>query len=539
MQKNIKIFICFCLLGLSAVKLSAQVGSEEVDVVVGYNPILGDAVKVNIQGEIVNTSSKSDTLTYNVKTDLFKVPYLPLKVNPIALPKEASQDLDNVYVKAGFGTQTTPLLEAYINSKQSDKYKLGIHGQYISSNGKKENQDYSDLDLGASAKFFFNKEVTMPVNAFYTNDVFHFYGYDEADTSFNSLDVKQRFQNFGLNLGVENITENSLKTDYKIKGGFSRINDIQKYNELNPFVSIWVRRPNEEQEGHEYGGTLLVDHYQYNGPNDYKNTIIGIKPFYNIIQDDWSVQAAFEFNVDDNGEFEPLPDAEFAKDLIGEKLVFVVGANSYLQRNSFKGLTDENPFLSDTIDFKKSIFYEYYGGLRGSTYGNFSFNIKGYLKDVYDLAFFLNDTNDLIRFVVEYSDAKMTGLNVELSYFTAGKLHLLGAVNAFTFTEIAEFDKPWHTPTLNWTFSTAYHFNKKLQAGIDIFGVNKSYALLPGNVIETIDGTVDLNFNAMYTYSKHFNIFVNLNNLAGYKYQRYFNYPSYGFQAIGGLSFSF
>lgn len=539
MLKNLKIIVCFLIMNLLFHPLLAQVGSEEVDVVVGYNPILGDAVKVNVQGEIPKTTSKPDTLSYNIKTDLFKVPYRPLKVNPIALPKEPPQDLDNLYVKAGFGTQTTPLLEAYFNSKQSDKYKLGIHGQYISSNGKRENQDYSDIDLGASAKFFFNKEVTMPINVFYTNDVLHYYGYDEEVENYKAIDVKQRFQNFGLNLGVENITENSLKTDYKINGGFSRISDIQKYSELNPFVSIWVKRPNEEQDGHSYGGTLLVDHYQYNGPIDYKNTIIGVKPFYNIMQDDWSLQAAFEFNVDDAGEFEPLPDVEFAKDLIGEKLVFVVGAHSYLQRNSFKGLTDENPFLGDTIDFKKSIFYEYYGGIRGSTYGNFSFNIKGYLKDVYDLSFFINDSLDLKRFVVEYSDAKMTGVNVELSYFTAGKLRIMGAVNAFTFSEIKEFEKPWHIPTLEWTLSTAYHFNKKLQAGIDIFGVNKSYALLPSNVVETIDGTVDLNFHAMYTYSKYFNIFVNLNNIAGYTYQRFFNYPSYGFQAIGGISFSF
>jgi hypothetical protein len=517
----------------------AQVESEEVDIVVGYSPILADAVKINLQGEIPKSTAKPDTLTYNIKTDLFKVPYLPLKVNPIALQKEKPEDLETVYAKAGFGTQTTPLLEAYVNSKQSDTYNYGLYGKYISSNGPLENQDYSSLATGASAKFFFNKEVTLPVNFFYTGDVIHYYGYNNADTSFNGADVKQRFDYFGLHLGVENIVENTIKTDYRITGGFSKVIDISKYNEINPFVSLWVKRPNEEQEGHEYGGTLLIDHYQYSGPNDYKNTIIGLKPFYNILKDDWSVKGAFEFNVDDEGEFEPLPDAEFAKDLIGEKLVFIVGIHSYLTRNSFKQLTDENPFLADTIDFEKSIFYQYYGGIRGATYGNFSFNIKGYLKDIRDMAFFLNDPNDVKRFTVAYADAQITGINIELSYFKAGKLRILGAVNAFTFSELAVFDKPWHTPTLDWTFSTNYHFNKKLQAGIDLFGLNTSYALLPGDSIEEIDGTVDLNFHAMYSYNKYFNLFINLNNIAGYKYQRFFNYPSYGLQAIGGISFSF
>ncbi|MBC8046536.1 MAG: TonB-dependent receptor [Fimbriimonadaceae bacterium] len=538
MSKVKIILIVFVLAVFSANKINAQVGGEEVDVVVGYNPILADAVKVDIQGEIPKTGSKPDTLSYNVKTDLFKVAYRPLKVNPIALPKDKPEELENVYAKAGFGTQITPLLEAYINSNRSDKYNFGIYGKYISSQGALENQDFSDLDVGASAKFFFNKKIAVPLNIFYNNDVLHYYGYNNEDTvlSFTSKEVKQRFDYFGFNTGFENIVENTVKIDYKIRGGFTRINDINKYNEINPFVSAFVET--QLENGHETGGTLLIDHYQYNGPNDYKNTIIGVKPHYNIINDDWSVKAAFEFNIDDNGEFKPLPDAEFSKDLIGDKLVFIVGADSYLKRNSFKNLTDENPFLADTIVFENSVFYEYYGGIRGSTYGNFSFNLKGYIKDIKDMVFFVNDSNDLKRFDIIYDDAKITGVNVELSYFTAGKLRILGAVNAFAFSDLS-IDKPLHTPTLDWTFSTDYHFNKKLQAGFDVFGANKSYALLPGNTIETIDGTVDINFAATYKYSKYFNLFVQVNNIMGTKYERFYNYPGYGFQALGGLSFSF
>ncbi len=534
-----RVSVLVIILAAAPQGLFAQVDADEVDVVVGYNPVLADAVKVNIQGEIPESTTKPDTLNYVVRSEVFRVSPKSVLIKPIALQKEKAEDLETVYAKAGFGTQLSPLLEAYVNSKQSDKYNYGVYGKYISQNGTKENQDYSQLDAGASAKFFFNKKVTVPVNLFYNNDVVHYYGYDDSLFSFKAADVKQQFNNFGLNLGVENIEENELNVDYKLKGGFSRISDINKYAELNPFVQADIKVKLPDRKGHELGGSLLVDYYKYTGPNDYNNTIIGVKPFYNILMDDWSVKAAFEFNVDDEGKFEPLPDIEFTKDLIGDKLVFFIGADSYLKRNSFKSLTDENPFIVDTIDFKNSVFYEYYGGIRGSTYGNFSFNAKGYLKSIQDMAFFINDSLNMKRFYVDYSNANITGVNIELSYFTAGKLRILGALNAFTFTNIEEFEKPWHTPTMEWTFSAAYDFNKKLQISTDIFGVNKMYALLPGNVIETIDGTADVNFAATYRYSKYFNIFVNLNNIAGFHYQRYYNYPGYGFQALGGLSFSF
>lgn len=521
------------------VLIQAQTGveTEEVDVVVGYTPVLADAVKINISAAMPENNSKPDTLEYQVDPHLFKVSNAKLPIKPIALPKETDEPLDNVYAKAGFGTQMTPLLEAYINSNRSEKYNLGVFGQYISSNGSLENQDYSHLNTGASGKLFFDKKVTVPAELFYTNDVVHYYGYNDDDTSFDALDTKQKFDYYGFNIGIENIEENAIKVDYKIRGGFSKINDIHKYNEINPYIYGWVET--QLDNGHEAGGSLFIDNYQYDGPIDYKNTIIAFKPHYNIINDNWSIKAAFEFNVDDGGEFAPLPDAEFSYDLIGDKLVFIVGVNAFLQRNSFKNLTDANPFLGDTIDFNNSIVNELYAGIRGSTYGNFSFSVKGYQKIISDMPFYLNQEEDTRKFDVVYSDAKLTGANLELSYFTAGKLRILGAVDGFVFSELNEFDKPYHTPTLNWTLSSGYYFNKKFNMNLDVFSANKTYALLPGDVTEEIEGHIDFNLGATYKYSKYFNIFLNLNNLTGSKYRQFYNYPVYGFQAIGGLSFSF
>jgi hypothetical protein len=73
----------------------------------------------------------------------------------------------------------------------------------------------------------------------------------------------------------------------------------------------------------------------------------------------------------------------------------------------------------------------------------------------------------------------------------------------------------------------------------DVFGIGKSLALLPGGEELEIDGTADLNLSAVYDYSKYFKIFLNLNNMANFKYQRFYNYPGYGAQVIGGLSFTF
>ena len=56
---------------------------------------------------------------------------------------------------------------------------------------------------------------------------------------------------------------------------------------------------------------------------------------------------------------------------------------------------------------------------------------------------------------------------------------------------------------------------------------------------KTIKGYVDISFGVDYRYSKVLSVFLNLNNITASKYSRWYNYPSYTFGAMAGLSYSF
>lgn len=535
---HIKYFLCVTVLTAMVSFAKAQhVGDEDVDVVSGYNPILADAVKEEITPQLPENNSKPDQLDYNLPIEFFQIPYQPVKVKPIRLPDVKPEELDQVFVKAGFGTQLTPLAEAYVNSDRSKTYNYGFYGKYISSNGVMENQNYSDTRVGANANFYFDDKYALPVNAFVSSNNLYYYGYNHDDTSFAKEDVRQRFTNYGMNLGFHNIGDNPLNMDFGVKAGFSGISDINKYKELNPFLTGFGEKKLEN--GSIAGAEVSFEYYSYNGASENSNSLSGVKPYYKMINDDWSLNAGIETKVDKASNAFILPDAVFSYDLVGDKFVFVAGWQAHLQKNNFANIVAENPFVNDTLSFVNSVIDEKFAGLRGSTNGNFSFSVKGYQKIASDLPFYINDSSDMKRFNIVYSDATMWGGNLELSYFNSDMFRFTGSVNAFTFSEIKDLDQAYHRPTLEWTLSGMYRFNKKLYMNMDIFGVGKSYALIADNTEETIKGAVDFNVSANYTYSKYFNIFVNLNNLAGFKYQRYYNYPSYGVQALAGISFTF
>ncbi len=537
--KQLKYILPALIFSCTVLPVSAQVnvGDEDVDVVSGYSPILADAVKEDITPVLPENNAKPDKLEYNLPIDFFQIPYQPVKVKPIRLPDPKPADLENVFVKAGFGTQLTPLAEAYISSNRNKNYNYGFFGKYISSNGALENQNYSDLRLGGNGNFYFDDKYTIPVNAYYSNNSLHYYGYNDEDTSFAEEDVRQRFSNYGFSAGFHNIGDNPLNMDFGLKLGFSGISDIHKYHEINPFLTAFGEKKLENKSS--AGAEISFDLYNYSGATENSNSLIGFKPYYKMIKDEWSINAGIETKVDKSSNAFVMPDAVFSYDLIGDKLVFIAGWQAHFQKNNFENIVKENPFVNDTLQFVNSVIDEKFAGMRGSTNGNFSFSLKGYQKSCSDLPFYINDSTDMKRFEIAYKDATMWGGNLELSYFNVDHFRFTGSVNAFTFATIEDLENAYHRPTLEWTLSGMYTFNKKLSATMEVFGVGKSYALLPGDVEETIKGAVDFNLSATYAYSKYFNIFMNLNNLASFKYQRYYNYPSYGIQGLAGISFAF
>jgi len=536
--KNIKFIFLFSFALIASRVLQAQVtGNEDVDVVSAYNPILADAVKESFDAQIPVNNIKPEKLDYNIPIDFYQIPYQPVKVKPIRLPDAPAEELDNIYVKAGFGTQFTPLAEVYINSNRNKKYTYGLYGKYISSNGSLENQNYNDLRLGGNAKFYFDDKYALPINAYYSRNSLFYYGYNDEDTTIKGTDIKQVFNKYGFDVGFHNIGDNPLNMDFGMKFGFTGITDINKYKEINPFITAFGEKKLENKS--ILGTEVSYEYYAYEGAGENANSLAGLKPYYKMIKNEWSLNIGTGVKVDKDENAYFLPDILFSYDLIGDKFVFIAGAQGHLQKNNFANIVEENPFVNDTLDYINSPIQEIFAGLRGSTNGNFSFSVKGYQKSAKDLPFYINDSSDMKRFNVEYSDATIWGGNIELSYFNIDKFRFTGSVNAFTFSEIKRFDNPYHRPTLEWTLSGMYRFNKKLNMNVDIFGLGKTYALLPGEIEEEINGVVDFNLGANYRYSKYFNIFVNVNNMASFKYQRYYNYPSYGIQALAGISFTF
>jgi hypothetical protein len=130
-------------------------------------------------------------------------------------------------------------------------------------------------------------------------------------------------------------------------------------------------------------------------------------------------------------------------------------------------------------------------------------------------------------------------VHAEVGYRESERFNLVlsGEANSFSL----DFDdQPWGIPKSRLDFTFTYNLQNKIFAKADIFATSGAYTILPGDSFSTqLQGRVDVNLSATYNYKKNIALWVAFNNITGSKSTPWYNYPSYGFQAMAGVNLKF
>jgi hypothetical protein len=171
------------------------------------------------------------------------------------------------------------------------------------------------------------------------------------------------------------------------------------------------------------------------------------------------------------------------------------------------------------------------------------------------MPFFVNDTVSALgeglnnQFTVVHDRVKYSRVIAEFGFHYKNKFNamLRGKYNNY-FLDNEE--KPWHKPTLEIVLSADYTLQEKIKIKADLFTFNKMWARTfetqtdgtETEIVEVpveIDSKVDLNLGVEYRYSKVLSGFLTLNNILGQRYFHWYNYPSYRFNMMLGVTYSF
>jgi hypothetical protein len=531
--------------------------TEEIKVISPYKPTIAESFKISQNPRIEPQVMQKPELDYSIQDYLIQTTFDPQPIKPASIAGEPIDKLYRNFIRGGFGNYRTPFLEFYAGSLRSKEFAFGAHLRHLSSGEMKDHpssgQSNNTIDLWGKK---FLKKHTLSGNLLYDRKMVHYYGYDDSlseawDVSKDKL--KQTYNLVGMQASLEKSRiKDKLNSSAEIGYHYLFNRDRTKEHHGDLVVSLdkdldFIRVMDEEN----IAARILAD--IYGNKDTLKATtsaLAGFEPVLRVTMNEYSFHIGFNASVgiDSISRLHFYPLVEAAVTIVPNILKAYIGLKGGLTRNSFRDLSDENPYMISTPEMRfTSERYNLYGGIntRIGKFIDWMLLVEGSGND--DLAFFVNDTStqrnrDLNnQFSVIYDDGTLIHGKTEIAFQKTGQLRFSLAANYYQYNLNHEYEA-WHKPTFDLVFYGKYNLQDKFIFNTSLIYRGKSY----GKTWETnmvsakeLDGFVDLNLGVEYRYNKNLSAFLQVNNLTNTSYYRWNGYASQRLNALIGVTYAF
>jgi hypothetical protein len=553
--------LLFSLLYTFSIQAQVKDYNENVTVIAPFQPTISDANKLNSQPVFTDTTIIIPKLEYLTLTRKYKTSFA---AEPIKAARVGEATLTKLYkflLKAGFGNYTMPYGEFFVNNTYSRSYSVGAYLKHLSASGKLKGWAYpgnSENIVKFYGKKIFKKHI-MGGSMAYNRNVYHYYGFKPDDFINDTLFIiptdrntyKQRFNLISANINFNTMNPpDATKLNYGFILNYYYLNDYFKTAENNIDFTADVNKDLHlfKFTGSQILGITAQVNYFF-GQDTALTYNAGIVKLYPYIKTTFK-GFAFNLGLDISTEvdsltklhFYPVADVQF--NVVKNILIVFAGIKGNLEQNSFHSLATENPFVeSKTQLYASSKVYDIYGGIKSNISRTLNFSASASYSNIKNMPLFVTDTMLYFKnkFMVIYDNAKLLRVTGEFAFQKDEKYKLLIGGNFYNYKMSAEL-KAWHKPIFDAYIDFYYNISNKFIISSSITGRSNVYAKsYEGvNVVKkTLNGYADISLGFEYRYSKILSAFLNINNLTSIKYYKWNNYPSYGFNLMGGVTYAF
>ena len=572
MNKNIILIIFLFSSGIifSQKKKKEKLETEEITVVKAYTPTVSDAYKINIGPEIDSVELAKKELDYTINSVPVASTFIPAKGKAKTLKREPKEHIYNNYVLAGDGNYNTPIVEAFISTSSSNYNEFGGFINYHSSGGGIEGVQLDDNFMDFDVDLFYKqseRDFKWQANGGFNYLSTNWYGLPEeidfTKNVINSIKEKQTYTNLYLGGNIE-IFDSLF---YGAKANFSSLFDNDKSRETRGAVSGMFDFPVGREVifteiSFDFLGGIFDQNYMQTSDISYTFFNIGLSPNFEILRENLTVNAGVRLYYsitnaqDEKSKFYAYPNITASFKIRNDNLVAYAGIIGDLEQNSYKSFAEENPFVSPTLNIKRtSEQYNGYIGIKGFVTSKLRFNAKVAYGNEEDKALYklnpskTDGTNVVLEgyeagnsFQVIYDDVSTIHASAELIVDLTKNFKFGGNIEFNSYSLTLE-DEAWNLPLIKSTLIARYS-RTKWNAGANFFFVSDrkdELTILPLDTTDPITNSAyfDINLDALYNINDKVSVFLNLNNLLNTNYQQYTNFKVQGFQVIGGLKYKF
>jgi hypothetical protein len=383
-----------------------------------------------------------------------------------------------------------------------------------------------------------NKNIEFTGRFFGSQDHYNRYGFDSKLFTYPEDSIKVKLQNFGTRLGFSNINRTPLGISYAPEFRVDLFTDRLNNRESNAYVNLPLRKTLGGKFEAQAALEGNVTRYKIKGGENFKNNYFSLTPALLIKTTNVMLHAGIRPSWD-NSEFALLPDlrAEFSSS--NKRVTLHAGWIGYLRSNTYKSLSDINPWIWAPSFSNNSRIQELFGGIKGSLTDHFSYSVKAGVNKITNQPFITNDTLTGKAFAVMVEpDVNALNLTGEMGYTVGEKFSLRSVLRLNKYTGLEENKKPWGILPMEFTTTVRLQLLKDLYVKGDLFAFDGAWYMTKKEN-ERIAGSIDVSAGLEFAVVKNVKLWAQFNNILNREYQRWNQYPTYGFNFMGGVVFSF
>jgi hypothetical protein len=436
----------------------------------------------------------------------------------------------------GYGNLSTPYIKGGFSFGDGKHNLANIYGDYISSRGKIENQDFSEINVKGTGSLFSVKNETYAAVAFSQHE-HYLYGYDHATYNFLKSDIRRSYQDLSATVGIRNIINNEIGVNYDPHLEVHEFSRENKANETNLILNLPVEKRFSDAVSVKVTALGNFDKYQLkNADSSIVNNLFQLAPEVVYYSDRFTFHGGITPSWN-NGQLAVLPNI-YAEAQLQEKVLMIQAGwvGRYIS-NSFRTLSKDNPFMQDPAFLNNTKEIQYYGGIKATVGKHFSFNAKAAFITYTDVPLFVNDTAAGNSFVM-LNASKMNDLQIhgDMNFISQDKFTLTGALDLNSYSGIHyNIAKAWGLYPLKLTGSFRWNAFEQVLLKADVIAFSGAKALLKDGSEKNMKGGTDLSVGGEFKLNKQFSVWLDFDNVLNSQYERWNNYPVYGFQVIGGV----
>ena len=537
-------FLFFCtwilFFGLCAQAQVDTTKKRTVEVTSTFKPALHETAKINMNATPPAADTTRPKLQYNLPDQNLLFAYQPGNLKPLAMEIDTGGRWDNnSYIKAGFGSLRTPYLQTGISFGDGKTAGANIYAKHVASQGKKDFQDFSHTDVGLNGFFQTSKNLEWNATVGMRGDQTYKYGYLPESLSFPTDSLKQRFTTWYSRVSFHNLQPTSFGLSYAPEIKVHVFNDNHNNKESNTYINLPLEKTVGKTFAVDLGLTFDLTRYNPSGKVAINNTAYSISPAVLYKTPNIYLQVGVRPTWD-NKSPKIYPNIMAEVGTPDKRFYFVAGWIGYLRKTTYEYLASINPWIWAPTTTKNTGIEERYIGFKGSVGDHFSYSTKAGFNKITNQPLFINDTADGKSFIVlNESQMKVLHYDGEIGYTVQEKFSLKGGFSFNHYMNLRDNPKAYGLVPLELNADMRVQILKDLYLTSDLFAWSGAQYRKSNGDNAQLKGAFDLNAGLDFQITKNLKVWSQFNNIFNKQYQRWNQYPVYGFNFVAGVIFAF